>query len=255
MTDAAIAIRQDLTAPAPAPAASETTAIISMIERAARDPSVDIDKMERLMLMQERAFERSAKAAYSAALAVMQPELPSVKERGGIKDRNGKVQSTYALWEDINDAIKPVLAKHGFAISFRVSHPEGAIAVTGVLSHEHGHSEETTIRLPHDGSGSKNAVQAVGSSVSYGKRYTASALLNLTSHGEDDDGKASGAAEPQSAFITEEQVMQLRDLLEAEGKDESRFKAIIKVGSLADIYADKFEAAVALIKQKARNNG
>lgn len=249
MSDAALTIRQDLTAPAPA--ASETTAIISMIERAARDPSVDIEKMERLMLMQERAFERSAKAAYSAALAVMQPELPSVKERGGIRDRAGKVQSTYALWEDINDAIKPVLAKHGFAISFRVSHPEGAIAVTGVLIHEHGHSEETTIRLPHDGSGSKNAVQAVGSSVSYGKRYTASALLNLTSHGEDNDGKGAESAD----VITEEQVAILRELLEATGSDHQRFLAFVKRDHLADIAADKFAGLVAMLKRKEATRG
>ncbi len=249
MSEAALTIRQDLTAPAPA--APETTAIISMIERAARDPSVDIDKMERLMLMQERAFERSAKAAYSAALAVMQPELPSVKERGGIRDRAGKVQSTYALWEDINDAIKPVLAKHGFAISFRVSHPENCIAVTGVLSHEHGHSEETTIRLPHDGSGSKNAVQAVGSSVSYGKRYTASALLNLTSHGEDNDGKGAESAD----VINDEQVAILRELLEATGSDHQRFLAFVKRDHLADISADKFAGLVAMLKRKEATRG
>ena len=35
-------------------------------------------------------------------------------------------------------------------------------------------------------------MQSVGSSVSYGKRYAASALLNLTTHGEDDDGRLGG---------------------------------------------------------------
>jgi len=243
----AIAIRQEHAAPA----TSETTAIISMIERAARDPSVDIDKMERLMLMQERAFDRRAKAAYSSALAIMQPELPSIKERGGIRDRTGKVQSTYALWEDINDAIKPVLAKHGFAISFRVSHPEHYIAVTGVLSHEEGHSEETTIHLPHDGSGSKNAVQAVGSSVSYGKRYTASALLNLTSHGEDDDGKRGGSGDT----ISEEQEMELRDLLEATNSDQQRFLAYVRADHMKDIQADKFAGLVAMLKRKEATRG
>src|SRR5690606_4042351 len=63
---------------------------------------------------------------------------------------------------------------------------------TGVLLHKAGHREETTIKLPADSSGNKNAVQAVASSVSYGKRYAAGALLNLTSHGEDDDAFAGG---------------------------------------------------------------
>lgn len=244
-----VAIRQDTQIAAPA--ASETTAIISMIERAARDPQVDIDKMERLMLMQERAMERRARSAYAAALAIMQPDLPSVKERGGIKDRFGNVQSTYALWEDINEAIKPVLAKHGFAISFRVEHPANGIAVTGVLSHEEGHSEQTTIVLPHDTSGSKNAVQAVGSSVSYGKRYTASALLNLTSHGEDDDGKAAGRVNT----ITEEQAMLLRELIEATNSDERGVLTYVRASDIASISADKYDGLVAMLKRKEQRRG
>jgi hypothetical protein len=167
--------------------------ILAIIERAARDPSVDIDKMERLIAMQERVQSREAQTAYYADLAKMQPNLPIIDERGGIKGRDGTVQSTYALWEDVNEAIRPTLAEHGFSLSFRVSRAEGEIVVTGILAHRFGHREETTLALPTDTSGSKNAVQAVGSSTSYGKRYTAFALLNLTTTGEDDDGNKAGA--------------------------------------------------------------
>lgn len=169
---------------------SEVASVVSMIERAAVNPLVDIDKMERLLEMQERILNRQAEAVFTAALADLQSDLPAIKERGSIKDRAGNVQSTYALWEDINDAIKPVLQRHGFALSFRTDFTNG-ISVTGVLSHKCGHREQTSIVLPADTSGSKNSVQSIGSSVSYGKRYAAGALLNLTSHGEDDDGKAA----------------------------------------------------------------
>lgn len=250
----AIAIRQEM----PAPAVSETTAIISMIERAARDPAVDIDKMERLMLMQERALERRARAAYAEALAMLQPELPSVARNGKIvvRDKNNPnkiIQSTgYALWEDTNDAIKPVLAKHGFSLSFKVGMAaDGKITVTGVLMHREGHQEETTITLPHDATGSKNAVQAVGSSTSYGKRYTAGMLLNLTSHGEDDD--ANGSDQP--AVISEEQVIILRELIEATNSDRARFLKHIKVDDLADIRADKFDFVLGLLKDKEQRRG
>ena len=169
---------------------SMESGILSVIARAASDPNVDIDKLKRLLEMQERVLARDAKAQFTAALAALQPGLPVITENGGITDRNGKVQSTYALWEDINEAIKPTLAEHGFALSFRTRRTENEITVTGVLSHLGGHSEETELLLPSDTSGSKNAVQAVGSSTSYGKRYTAMALLNITSRGADDDGKA-----------------------------------------------------------------
>jgi hypothetical protein len=173
--------------PAPAPALSESGAIIQVIERAAMNPNVDIDKMERLLQMQERIMERNARAAYAAAFAEMQPDLPEIPEHG-----KGHNNASYALWEDINDLIKPVLAKHGFGISFKPGRDGPNITVTAILTHREGHSEEASMILPIDSSGSKNAVQAVGSSTSYGKRYTASALLNLTSRHEDDDGKRSG---------------------------------------------------------------
>lgn len=165
---------------------ADGSAILAVISRAAADPNTDVDKMERLMSMYERIESKRAVAAYQADLAEMQEALPSVGERGNAANRY-----TYALWEDINAAIKPVLKRFGFALSFRTDCQKDSISVTGVLTHRDGHREETTISLPADSSGNKNAVQAVASSVSYGKRYTAGALLNLTSHGEDDDAFAA----------------------------------------------------------------
>lgn len=166
-------------------ALNESGALIAAIAKAASDPNVDVEKMERLFAMHERMELRQAVVAFNEALSEMQVELPSIGERG---DAAGRY--TFALWEDINKAIKPILKAHGFALTFRTDFTDG-IAVTGVLSHRAGHSESTTIKLPADPSGNKNAVQAVASSVSYGKRYTAGALLNLTSHGEDDDAFAA----------------------------------------------------------------
>ncbi len=174
----------------PEVAQPESATILSVISRAAADPNCDIKKMERLLEMHERVQAKQAAAEFAADLAEMQDELPTIGERGRA-DRY-----TFALWEDINAAIKPILKRHGFALSFRTDMADG-ITVTGVLSHRSGHSEQTSIKLPADTSGNKNAVQAVASSVSYGKRYTAGALLNLTSHGEDDD--AFGAVDPKAA--------------------------------------------------------
>ena len=177
------------------PVVAEGATILAVISRAASDPNTDVDKMERLMLMYERIESKRAVAAYQSALSDMQEALPSIGERGNAANRY-----TYALWEDINAAVKPVLKRYGFALSFRTDCQKDAISVTGVLTHRDGHREETTISLPADSSGNKNAVQAVASSVSYGKRYTAGALLNLTSHGEDDDAFAASAGPDITAW-------------------------------------------------------
>lgn len=230
----------------PMPAASETGgALIHMIERAARDPSVDIDKLQRLMDMQERVIERNARAAYASALSAMQPELPTIIERGKIDIGRGKPQS-YALWEDINDAIKPILFKYGFALSFRTGQEDGQIMVTGILSHREGHSEQTTMYLPVDTSGSKNAVQARGSSTSYGKRYTAGALLNLTSRGEDDDGAKAGLG----VTINDKQLKILVDLIKEVSADEPRLLKYAKVEKLEDLPVAKFDDVRSLLEAK-----
>ena len=184
--------------------------IMAVISRAAADPTCDIEKLERLLAMHERMQAKQAEQQFSEALSAMQEEMPVIGERGGIKDKNGRIQSTYALWEDINEMIKPALARHGFALTFRIPSNDRGIQVEGVLSHRAGHRETTSILLPVDTSGSKNGVQAVASSVSYGKRYTAGALLNFTTTGEDDDGNGP-AVTPR---VTSVQAVQLAVLLE-----------------------------------------
>ncbi|HGF9436570.1 TPA: ERF family protein [Pseudomonas aeruginosa] len=194
-------------------AIQESATVLQVIQKAASDPSCDIEKLERLMAMHERMQAKQAEQQYTEALAAMQQELPAIAERG---DANGRY--SYALWEDINERLKPILAKHGFALTFRTPRNEKGVEVEGVLSHRGGHSERTSMLLPADTSANKNAVQAVASSVSYGKRYTAGALLNYTTHGEDDD--AFSAVSQQPALDQRVVIDILERIDEAKDKDE-----------------------------------
>lgn len=227
--------------------ARESTSIVQIIERAARDPSIDIDKMERLLAMKERLDAKLAVEAYNTAFAEMQPELPEIDERGQIKV-NETVRSTYAKWEDINAVIKPILAKHGFGLSFRTSTKSGKADVTAILMHRAGHREETSIELDADTSGSKNGVQALGSSVSYGKRYTATAILNITTRGLDDDGKRAG----DGPTISESQAADLKKLITEHGGNLNKLLTYFKIRSLDQIPAKNYEWAVAEVKRLAK---
>lgn len=182
---------------------AEDAAILAMIERAARDPAVDMDKMKDLWAMRREMVEHRAKMAYTAAFAAMQPEIPCINEYGEITNKNGEVQSTYAEWEDINDVVKPIIARYGFALSFRINTSSAVVKVVGVLKHIGGHFEEADIELAPDMTGSKNAVQGIGSSISYGQRYTAKALLNITSRApQDRDNDGQGGAPTAVALAT-----------------------------------------------------
>lgn len=194
----------------PAPA-GDGAVVLGMIDRLLARPDVPVEKLEQLFALHQKVEADRARKDYMAALAAMQSKMPTIAERGAITgnvkdDKGAKIgtqkQSTYALWEDVNEAIRPVLTKFGFALTFRITQPPdfGRVAVTGVLSHRSGHAEETTFSLPIDNSGGKNNVQGWASSVSYGKRYTAFALLNIASRGEDDDGVKAGDTAEHAAL-------------------------------------------------------
>ena len=234
---------------------SESATIMAIIQQVATNPAADIDKMERLMVMHQQHQDRLAKQAFDAAMAEMQKKLPVIRERGAIRDKYKAVQSTYALWEDINEELKPVLAKHGFALSFRIPRNSGGVEVEGVLSHRDGHRETTSILLPVDATGGKNAVQSVASSVSYGKRYTAGALLNFTTTGEDDDGQSAGKpieAKPET-LITAGQAAQLSALLK-KCSDHAQGKFADLYGAPASITKANFDSVLAALTKSVTIN-
>lgn len=231
------------------------TDVISPFDRliqAATDPNVDVDKMERLLGIAERWKAQEAKAAYARALAVMQPHLPDVRKRG---DAAGRYR--YALWEDIQDSLRPVLAEHGFSLSFRTA-PLGdkAVTVTAVLLHEDGHSESTDLPVAFDTSGNKNPVQAMGSAVSYGKRYTCQALLNLTARGEDDDGFIAGVRnrpDDTGEVISADDARMLRELVAEVNRTEEAFvgyvntRCKLNITTLDDLPVGALDAARKLL--------
>jgi len=157
-------------------------ALLSVIERVAMSDNADITKLEKMLDMQERVQNKQAQQSFTSDMAAMQGDMPRVIETSQAHN------STYAKLEDINDTIRPVLQRHGFAVTFNVEQNDlQTVKVTAILSHREGHTQTSSIVLPIDVSGKKNPVQAIGSSISYGKRYACCALLNIST-GEDNNG-------------------------------------------------------------------
>lgn len=160
--------------------------MVSMLERLATNPAVDVDKLRQLIDMQERVLNREAEAAFNAAFAVMQGDIPTIEEKASTD------KGTYAPLEDIIEVVRPILKEHGFSLSFKTDWPDGGkVKVTGILTHRAGHARESLFIAGADTSGSKNAIQALGSSVQYGRRYVTKDLLCIVTRDEDDDGASS----------------------------------------------------------------
>lgn len=216
------------------------------LRQAAASPDVDAAKFRELLLHEERQAALDAQIEFNRAFGQLQRELPVITERGVLTFTNEGRGSTYALWEDINETIKPYLTKHGFSLRFRTGQDGGHVSVTCILSHTRGHSEETTVRLPLDLSDGKSGVHGVGSSTSYAKRYAASALLNITTAGEDDDGMAAS----RPPCIDPEQLAELRLLLASVDGDETKLAALLRIPSLAELPIGRFRHAVSTLRAK-----
>lgn len=232
------------------PVAEYGDSILAIIAKAASDPNVDIDKMDRLLQMQERVQDRQAAADFADALAKMQPELPVITANSEIL-HNGKLIAKYASWDHIYSAIKPILSEYGFSLIFRNTSTDKDETTTAVLKRG-GHEETNSVTLPRDSSGAKNNVQAVGSSRTYGQRYSACPLIGITIQGDDDDGKRAGADHP----ISVKQYDELRKLMTATQTEEDAFinflaSKRIAVESLDELPASRFDFAMAALNKKA----
>lgn len=223
---------------APAPVASNAITPSDMIARAL-ERGASIETLEKLITLQERWEANEARKAYNDAMAKAKAAIPPILKRGDI-EHNGRHIAKYAKLSDALKAVEPVLSSNGLSISYRTSHHGGEIVVACVVTHAMGHREETSLPGKPDTTGAKNAIQAVGSAVTYLQRYTLFAALGLAAS-EDDDGKASqtGNANPISA----DDAASLRAKMKAAGLSEDRFCMAMRIDAVEDLPASQYDAA------------
>ena len=120
---------------------------------AARDPAIDIDKLDRLLLMRERENARVAEQAFNTALAEAQTQMHPV----ATDSDNPQTHSRYASYAALDRAVRPIYSTHGFALSFNTADapaPEQA-RITCDVSHLAGHTRRYHIDMPVDGKGAR----------------------------------------------------------------------------------------------------
>jgi len=211
------------------------TDIISIIERALINPEMDVDKLQRLLDMQKDIMRIEAEREFNSAMARLQPKLPQIKHDGEIKNKNGGVQSTYAKYETVDTAIRQLYTAEGFSISFDSRQIDSVTVYTATLSHIGGHSKTASITLPADISGSKNGTQAMGSTVSYARRYLITMLFNIVTIGVDNDGKGG--------FIDLEQAAEIDNLIRETGTVLDAFLKYYAVGSVRELPLSSYAKA------------
>lgn len=243
--DITVAAQQEV---APVQQVGESAAILSMIERASRDPSVDIEKFERLMAMRERMDDRAAKQSFDNAVSQAKGEIGPIAKNKVVDftSQKGRTNYRHEDFAEVARAVDPVLNRYGLSYRFRSQQKAGKVSITCILSHRDGYAEETTLEANEDSSGNKNSIQAIGSSATYLQRYTLKLALGLSASDQDDDGKAAGAP----SYASESQIEELQGLLISTGRDVPKFLAYFKIENLDEFPAKRFDEAVTLLTRK-----
>jgi hypothetical protein len=171
----------ELTINPPSPAATPMELL-----RVAMTSGANVDQLERLMLMQERWQAGEAKKAFDAAMADFKSHPPRINKNRHVKF--GNTEYKHATLDHVVDVVTDALSRVGIAHKWAVKQSDAEIAVTCILTHQMGHSEATTLSAKADASGSKNSIQAIGSTVTYLQRYTLLAATGLAAADSDNDG-------------------------------------------------------------------
>lgn len=161
-----------------------------------------VEVLDKLMTLQERWDANEARKAFFKAIARTRKRLPVIQKKKHVYFESKRAEGTttdywYEDLAEIARTIDPILGEEGLNYVFKTqSEPGKPVIVTCILMHDDGHFMENTLSAPPDDTGNKNAVQKIGSTVTYLQRYTLKAALGLAAS-RDDDGRGGPDQKPE----------------------------------------------------------
>ena len=234
-----------------APSTSPAQSFGDVMMQILSNKDIPADKLDVVLRHNAENIQRQQLEAFNIAFANMAPDMPKIEKRGKVEliTKDGKELGRYnfARWEDIDAVVRPILHRHGFGLSFTTSPSANGPVVTAELTYA-GHSKTASINLPPDAGPGRNSLQAVGGSISYGKRYTAIPLLNIVTH-EDDD-----ATSLRERKITIEHLDALIKALKETNTDQGHFLGMMVTGitELKDIPDRDYVRLINALNEKKR---
>jgi flagellar hook protein FlgE len=148
----------------------------------------------------------------AGALARAQGKYKTVKRSG----KNPKFGSKYATLDDVIAAVRKALSEEELALTQLVEQGEDGFSLTTMLIHKTGQFMSATmgvdpvVIMSNQGKQVTTDLQALGSALTYTKRYQAGAMLGVNTE-TDDDGNTSGEAKKPIAPPQSEQAKAARE--------------------------------------------
>lgn len=127
----------------------------------------------------------------SKAMSNLQHEIKDAE-----KDTAG-YNYKYADLAQVLSLIRPLLLKNGLSFTQHVSNADGSVVIETVVMHESGQWMASELNMPPTPSSKMSPAQAVGSAITYGRRYALTAIFGITQQAEDDDAADHGKHQQQ----------------------------------------------------------
>lgn len=233
-------VKTEPTAPAVVAQTDGHTAILMAAIQGGASP----DQIQALVDLQKDMRREASRMAFYEALSAVRGAALKLRRN---KQATGGTKHKYATLDSVLDAIGPVMADNGLSVRHKTeTAPDGRITVTCIIAHRGGYEDSTSLSAMPDTGPGRNAIQSVGSTVTYLRRYTLESLLGLAEAGDDDDG--AGA----SQTITALQYEEINRLLERTGSDVPGFCRWLGVDSVAAIPASKYGQARQALEKKLK---
>ena len=160
-----------------------------------------IEEISKFMELYEKWEKEKTRKAFMSDKAKFQREAKSVtknKDADFGETRSGKEGAKYKFSSlgNTGDEIREPLHGNNFTYDWDVEQVYEKdiekIKVTCILTHADGFEKKVTVKAPDDRSGGKNAVQGIGSTLTYLKRQTLELVVGITLIDDDDDGHGAG---------------------------------------------------------------
>lgn len=176
---------------------SASTSPMRLVELAI-SKNADIDKLERLMQMQERWESREAEKSFNRAMADFQNKCPRIVKR---KEGHGY---KYATLGDIQAQIKMTANECG--ISWRwetVSNDGNSLTVRCIVTHIDGHSQSTdSTSFIENPNKMQTRTQMIGVATTYAQRYSLIGALGISTADEDMDARLPGEYQDKPKYTS-----------------------------------------------------
>jgi hypothetical protein len=193
----------------------------------------DFNSVKEMLALSKELAAMQSRQAFEEAVAAAKAEIQPVH-----RNAEGHNKKRYADFAAYAKAVDPIITKYGLSYRFRTTQTD-KITVTCILAHKAGHFEENDLSGPADTTGSKNAVQAIGSTLTYLQRYSLIQALGLSA-ATDDDGKAASESGP----VSQEQVKAILARIEEVGAATPKFCEIYQIESVPELPSKLFDDAM-----------